>query len=337
MAHDQAQQLKSNDSPTLSLTAVGDPMDALARLCAAVASGERPYEDIAEQVEDKAYELCEAGALDNVVVHLAKVTRFFERMTSKNDEQCRDLADVYLLIGQIHQFAGQFAESITWFTRSAVVDDRYPAPYHSLAASYTRLREYENAIKSFEQEIILAPGNYYSYLLLADLYEREYRPDDVESCLKRLLERDPENIQGLHRIIRHYEQTEASIETTLMIRHLLGVNKQYNRTEAVIRCYYLCRTGKYAEVLDFLGKRRREADGGMVASLINAHVYGELHQYSKRRQVLNDFKQSHHERSEAILAKLKEFGAVFGDDAANALQKLLLIPEVPEAATPRNR
>ena len=105
------------------------------------------------------------------------------------------------------------------------------------------------------------------------------------------------------------------------------MNKLFNRTEAVIRCYYLCREGRYTDVADFLSKRRREADGGMVASLIMAHVYGETRQYSKRRQVLNEFRLQHHARSEAMLAKLKEFGAVFGDSAATALQKLLLLPD----------
>jgi tetratricopeptide (TPR) repeat protein len=320
----------ANNSPTtaqpFSIAERGDAQQALTRLCDLVTALERPYEDVAEQIEDKSYELCESGQLDAAVAQLNRIARCFEQMVDKNEEQCRDLAEVYLLIGQIHQFAGKFTESISWFSRSAVVDDRYPAPFHSLATSYSQLHEYDNAIKSLEQEIILAPGNYYSYLLLADLYESEGKPSDVEKCLKRLLERDPENIQGLHRIIRHYQITDPSIDTTLMKRRLLGVNKQFNRTEAVIRSYYLCAEGRYAEVIDFLSNRRREADGGMVASLIKAHVYGEIRQYSRRRQVLTEFKLQNHLRSEVMLAKLQEFGVVFGEHAATSLQKLLLFP-----------
>ncbi|MBN1306675.1 MAG: tetratricopeptide repeat protein [Chitinispirillaceae bacterium] len=320
---------QAGQSPSAPQPANAGPNDAyrtLSRLCDIVVGSKQPYEDVAEQIEDRAYELCEAGDLDNIVLQLGRLADFFEHFIDKNEEQCRDLADVYLLIGQIHQYAGRFAESVSWFVRSAVVDDRYDAPFHSMAASYSQLHEYDNAIKSLEQEIVLAPGNYYSYLLLADLYESEGRDDDAEKCLKRLLERDPENIQGLHRIIRHYELTAPSIDTTLMQRRLLGVNKQFNRTEAVIRCYYLCREGRHDDVIDFLEKRRREADGGMVASLIKAYVYGEMHQYSRRRQVLVEFKLQHHARSEAISAKLKEFGAVFGDRASASLQRQLLLP-----------
>ncbi|MBN1575118.1 MAG: tetratricopeptide repeat protein [Chitinispirillaceae bacterium] len=316
----------------LSLSGSNDAFQTLSRLCDLVAGSKQPYEDVAEQIEDRAYELCEAGNLDKVVQRLGRVAHFFEHLVNKNEEQCRDLADVYLLIGQIYQYAGGFAESISWFTRSAVVDDRYPAPFHSMADSYSQLHESDNAIKSLEQEIVLAPGNYYSYLLLADLYESDGRNSDVETCLQRLLERDPENIQGLHRIIRHYEFTAPSIDTTLMKRRLLGVSKQFNRTEAVIRCYYLCREGKYIEVIDFLEKRRREADGGMVASLIKAYVYGEMHQFSRRRQVLTEFKLQHHAHREAIEAKLREFGAVFGEKASTSLQKILLLPRTDPAS-----
>ncbi len=299
----------------------------LANLCDMVIGFRQPYEDLAEQIEDRAYELCESGKLEKAVELLCGVCSFFERMIDKNEEQCRDLADVYLLIGQLYQYAGRYEESITWFSRSAVVDDRYAVPFHNMAASYSYLHDYENAIKSLEQEIAVAEGNYYSYLLLADLYEKVSRTKEVENCLKRLLERDPENIQGLHHLIRHYEKTDPAIDTTLLIRRLLSVNKKFNRTEAIIRCYYLCREGKYAEIIDFLSKRRREADGGMVASLILAHTYGEMRQYSRRRQILNEFKIQHNGRKEAIIAKIKEFGTIFGEQAAALLRKQLLLSQ----------
>ena len=124
-----------------------------------------------------------------------KVGRFFELMENKNEENCRDLADVYLLIGQIYQYNNSPQESVSWLSKAVVVDDRYDVPYHSLAISCLNMGQTERAIRSLEQEIAVAPGNYYSYLLLADIFEKEGRPVDVEDTLKKLLARDPENIR----------------------------------------------------------------------------------------------------------------------------------------------
>ena len=56
--------------------------------------------------------------------------------------------------------------------KAVVVDDRYDVPYHSLAISCLNMGQTERAIRSLEQEIAVAPGNYYSYLLLADIFEK---------------------------------------------------------------------------------------------------------------------------------------------------------------------
>jgi tetratricopeptide (TPR) repeat protein len=317
---------KLSHQQTLSIVDTAfDPGASLKRICDLVAAGERPYEDFAEQIEDRAYELCEAGNLDQVVAELNRITFFFESLTDKNDEQCRDLADVYLLIGQIYQFSGCFIESIQWFVRSAVVDDRYAAPYHNMAASYSQLQQFDNAIKCFEQELMLAPGNYYSYLLLADLYKKEKCLKEVETCLKHLLERDVENIQGLHALIRHYEQTDQSIDTKLLVRRLMGINKQFSRIEVIIRSYYLCRDKKYTEALDFIEKWNQYGNVTTIIDLIKAHAYNELRQCKKRRQTLVAFKMQNHCREDLMLNKLKEFRTLFGDDIADHLQKLLLI------------
>ncbi|MBN1757573.1 MAG: hypothetical protein JW863_04610 [Chitinispirillaceae bacterium] len=315
-------------TPQLFIHERGNPRQVLAGLCNLVVSCERPYEDVAEQIEDVSYELCETGSCEPVVGQLGRVTAFFEQLDGKNDEQCRDLADVYLLIGQIHQFAGKFEESISWFDRAAIVDDLYSEPFHCLAASYRQLHDNVKTIRSLEQELSLAPGNYYSYLLLADAYEEEGRTDDIEACLQGLLERDPENLQGLHRLIRHYERTDPSIDTALLKRRLMGVYKEFNRIEAVIRSYYLCRERLFADAIGFLDTWHRRANGATTINLlVMAHAYGELRQYARRRRTIDEFKKKNHGRTDVMTTKLGEFAAVFGDDAADALRKLLLFNE----------
>lgn len=324
-------KVSGSSAPILSLAQQQDPHQSLIHLCDLVVALERPYEDLAELIEDKVFELCEPGKIALALQELSRVVAFFEQLEEKNEEHCRDLADVYLLIGQIYQFASQFAESIPWFSKAAIVDDRYPAPFHSLATSYTQMHEYSNAVKSLEQEISLAPGNYYSYLLLVDIYERDGRCDDVEQCLKRLLERDPENIQGLHRLIRYYEQSSQSIDTSLLERRLMQAHKTFNRMEAVIRAYYLCKEEKFKEVLEFLDTWQRDAREVTIIYLVQAHVFSHQRLYAKRRQVLRQFKEHNHGREVVMRSKLHEFALVFGGDAASNLTSLLLFsPQQPE-------
>lgn len=302
-----------------------DPEIALENLVALVTHEERPYEEVSEQIEDKAYELCDRGNIAVAVDKLGKLTVFFESIGEKNDELCRDLADVYLLVGQIHQFAGLFSESIQWFTNASIVDDRYAAPIHSMAVSYTHLQQFDVAIKCYQQELTLAQGNYYTYLLLADLFEREHRVEEVEQCLQKLLERDPGNIQGLHSLIRHYEQRDQSIDTTLLVRRLLGVNRKLSRVEVVIKSYYLCRSGRMAEVIDNIDIWIGSAETATITDLIKAHVCNEMRQYKKCRKILQSFKELNHGRVEIMTAKLQEFRTLFGDAAADALAKILLL------------
>ena len=71
----------------------------LNELCKLVTSYACSYEDIASQIEDRAYEECEQGKLDHALKELRKITGFFEKLKFKNEEISRDLADIYLLIG----------------------------------------------------------------------------------------------------------------------------------------------------------------------------------------------------------------------------------------------
>jgi tetratricopeptide (TPR) repeat protein len=90
-----------------------------------------PYEDLAELIEDKGFEECNNGNSDKVLNELTKLSRFFEEMEDKNEENVRDMADIYLLAGEFCQCIEKFEESIPWFKKAIIVDDAYDVPYHS--------------------------------------------------------------------------------------------------------------------------------------------------------------------------------------------------------------
>ncbi len=300
-------------------------LETLSDLCDKVVTFSVPYEDVAESIEDKAYYECEHGDLDSAVSQLEKLVVFFENLQNKNEENSRDLAQVYLLIGQMYQYAQHFGDSISWFQKSIIVDDQYPVAYHSLAISYQHTGDVEKSIKSYEQEISVAPGNYYTYLILADLYEKNDQPCALESVLKRLLARDSDNIQGLHRLIHFYEKNSPTGDVELLRRKLLHRTLNLNRIEAITRAYHLCRMGAFHEALDYLDSWSRSAPDVTIIHLANAHIYGELHQYSRKRFELSLFKRKNHGREEVISIKLSEFASVFGVEASQKLKRRLIV------------
>jgi tetratricopeptide (TPR) repeat protein len=256
---------------------------------------------------------------------ILRIADFFEKLENKNEENARDLADVYLLIGQIYQYNDNFQDSITWFTRAIVADDQYSVPYHSCAISYLKIGMPEKAIKCFEQEIIFAPGNYYSYLMLADLYNNEGMHELVEQTLIKLLDRDPDNIQCLHKLILFYERSNHAVDVELLRRHLLKPKDNFNRIEALIRSYHFCREKRFRDALDFLDFWYQKTSEVTILHLVKAHVYGELSLYTKKRQELAIFKEKNHGKEDLMLAKLNEFGQIFGDSAADRLTRRLIL------------
>ena len=169
----------------------------------------------------------------------------------KSEDERRDLADICILIGEVNQYIGAFRESIKWFWRAAAAYGGYAIPFHNLATSFMELGDLENAIASLEREIALEPGNYFSRLRLADLYERQGAYRKVEECLESLLSRNPDNIQALHKLITHYESQKPAVNVRLLRRRLLSVTRKFSEMEMVIVVYHLCREEDFDRALRF--------------------------------------------------------------------------------------
>jgi len=298
---------------------------SLGDLCDAVLSMRAAYGDVAEQIEDAAYFEYEQGGLEHAAGLLAGLARFLEGLRNKNEETSRDLAQVYLLIGQMHLYAGNFEESIAWINNSIVVDDMYPVAYHSLAQAFQSIGDESMSIKSLEQEIRVAPGNYYTYLLLADLYEKSGDFTRFEDVLRRLLERAPDNIQGLHKLIRHCERGAGGADADLLRRRLLDNSSDLSRIEAVIRAYHLAQTGREREAVEFLETWGGEAPDVSINHLANAHIYGRMRLHSKKRRELSLFRTKNHAREDVMEIKINEFASVFGEEAAEKIRRSLRV------------
>jgi tetratricopeptide (TPR) repeat protein len=295
----------------------------LTDLCDRVIALDVAYDDVAEQIEDLAYYEYGGGGMDGAIAELERVAHFFEGMSNKNEEIVHDLAQVYLLIGQIYQYAGMFEDSIDWISKSAIVDDTWPVVYHSLALSYQGLGDTDLAIKALEQEIRSAPGNYYTYLLLSDLYESLGRFGAVEDVLTRLLERAPDNIRGIHRLIRLYERTSPDLDVSLLRHRLLARADGLNRIEAAIRAYHLVVMNRHQEAIEYLDGWIQRMPDVPITHLVTAHIYGKMQQHTKKRYELSLFKGKNQGREDVMERMLMEFGLVFGAEAADDLRRRL--------------
>jgi tetratricopeptide (TPR) repeat protein len=174
------------------------------------------------------------GNLAAAVRQLTHVTDFFEHIVEKNEEICRDLADVYELIGELYQSDGRFAESLPWLEKAIIVDENYDAAYHELALSYIEVGKPECAIRCLEGEVGVAPGNKCAYLLLADLYQQQDDEEGFERSLSRLLERVPSDVEALDKLIRFYDRQGKSVETEFLRRRLVATRRELSPAEFAI-------------------------------------------------------------------------------------------------------
>ena len=302
----------------------------LPELCKLVTDYIIPFEDVAEFIESKTY----AGYMNEGFLEardeLIQLAAFFEKMPEKNEENCRDLADVYILIGEMHQYVNKFQESIPWFKKAAVVSDRFALPYRDLATSYIELKDTANAVRSLEQEIALEPGNYFSIFRLVDLYELQGQFDKVEDCLKWILERNPDNIKALHKLITYYEEKHPDVGVELLRRRLLAIKKDFNEIETVMRVYHLCRDNRFSEAMEFVSAMVEKSPTVTMFHLLKAYLFGEMHQFSRKKTELAEFKKHCHGKMKFVENKLEEFEHIFGKKAVAHLKKALMISHTYE-------
>jgi tetratricopeptide (TPR) repeat protein len=290
-----------------------------------VVNGKQAYSDLAEYIELRSYEEWKRGKFEKAIDELQKIAMYLEKIENKNEENALDLAEVYLLIGQLYQYAEWYPESIEWLSKSVLANDGNSLPYNCMAVSYLKTGNFHNAIRCFEQEIAIDEGNYSTYLKLSELYGREGKLEKSEECLKKLLNRDPENMQGLHQLIRHYEKHNPAIDVGLLRKRLLGITTKYSWTSAVIRAYHLDAEKHTAEAIDFLSAWQIENNGhsSPVVHLVKTVLYDELNRDHELKTELVRFIDECHSRQLVMREYIEEFVSLFGEPYATRLKKKL--------------
>jgi tetratricopeptide (TPR) repeat protein len=305
----------------------------LAQLCNRVITRRQSYGDLAEIIEDRAYQECEDGRCERAGRLLKGLAAWFEGLRRPSSAERRALADVYVALGELHLYHVGARRGLRWFRKAALVDDTYAAPFHSLAMAYEQLHDLSRASRALEHELLLAPGNYYSYLILADTYEALDDGERFEETLHRLLVRDPQNIQALHRLVVHYESDEPAADVELLRRRIVSVERKLSKGETIIKTFHMCRESRCEQALQDLVERERESPEAAFIHLLKAAVYGELRQFSRKKVALAQFKRMSSGRRSSMQMELKEFQEVFGKAAVGRLSRRLAFssPSVHQA------
>jgi tetratricopeptide (TPR) repeat protein len=192
----------------------------------------------------------------------------------------------------------------------------------------TALDKIEEAVKCLEQEIEVAPGNYYTYLFLTDLYEKIGKYEEIENVLRNLLSRDSSNIQGLHKLICFYKKRNPELEVEFLRRRLTNADKELINLDLIIWTYHMCEVKRYDEAIHYLNERENESVGISITHLLKAHINGILRQYVQKRNELKEFRKLNHGREEFMRTKLEEFSKVFSKKAGSKLEKQLSVTKL---------
>lgn len=291
--------------------------------CKEISFNNRSYDELSDQLEDFAYSACIEGNSDKVLQELNKLTRYYQRRKSLDIEAIRDLADIFLLAGDVAAFNGNNDESIEFFRKASFIDENYDRAHHSLAMAYDQIGDIKSATISLERELYLSPGNYFSYLLLADMYERLGEHKNVEVILKKLLDRDTENIKALHKLITHYELVQPSLNVLLLRSRIINSDPKVIKHNLLIWAYHMLKCDYASETIEFLEILQKDYPGISLINLLKAHIFGNLNQFSMKRRELEEFKRLNYGRSEFMRTKLEEFEKVFGKEEADKIRKKL--------------
>jgi tetratricopeptide (TPR) repeat protein len=294
-------------------------MAPLQHLCDSILNCTMAYSDIAVFIENRAYEEWQNGRVGHAIDQLIRITTFLERPRNSSDQTKRELADVYFLIGQLCQYSGLYSESIEWLSKSVFIDDGKSLSYHSIAESYVKTGNINQAARSYERELALDEGNYFTYLELAAIYERDGKPEKAEECLRKLLARDPDNIQGIHQLIQYYEKNNPSIDVKLLTKRLLNIEKKFSGIEAVIRSFYLLKVDRNDNAVAFISSWERDNNDSPVVACAKAYCYGRMKNVRLRKKETARFKAICKDRQDVIAGHIEEFRNVFGDVAAEKL------------------
>jgi tetratricopeptide (TPR) repeat protein len=179
---------------------------------------------------------------------------------------------------------GRTQEAILELKTALQENAQDPDAHYLLGEAYLKEKDVRNAFKAFHQAVTLKPDLLDAQLKLATLYTLGNQPDKAREALKTVLEKDPDNVEGLILDGGLLAREEKYDEAMGRLQRALELDNQ--RTDASIllaRCFLA--TGKLEEAeRTLLASAERDATPRSLYAL--AQLYMALRDAEKAEDVL---------------------------------------------------
>jgi tetratricopeptide (TPR) repeat protein len=97
------------------------------------------------------------------------------------------------LLGEIHMFMSKIPDAIKDFEQELVINPAYPAAYYKLADAYSRIQKYDDAERLLQRSIWLDATSTGPYVLLGKVLQKKGEPILAIGYLQRAANMDPNN------------------------------------------------------------------------------------------------------------------------------------------------
>ncbi len=154
------------------MTETPDCHERLAEMCSVLAEGNVECPDVRTALCDLAFATAAHFGAEETVRILSTAEASLSARGGKHANELDAIYGICLLAGEVLHDAGQWGESRRWLEKAVCANASGAEAFHDLAINAIAMGDSDSAIRALENEIAVAPGNYYAYTLLASLYEK---------------------------------------------------------------------------------------------------------------------------------------------------------------------
>ena len=117
-------------------------------------------------------------------------------------------AEGYIQLGNVYRELGEYEKAIESFQNAIVLDDNHPHAYNNLGLVYTDTRLFALAIEMFLAALELSPGNPAFYNNLGYAYDMTDQFEAARAAFQNAIESDPTFVDAYYNLASAYLQRD---------------------------------------------------------------------------------------------------------------------------------
>ncbi len=148
-------------------------------------------------------------------------------------------------------------------------------PLSALVAAYINEGRAEEAASMLTDMVASDADNYTARILLAQVYDVQKKPAEMEAVLKAAVEHNPERTQAAEALYRHMTRTGRTEEAGAMIDRVMAASPD-NLGARVLKADYFLNTGKLEEAMAVYAEILEKRPGDLLSSNNYASLLSDL-------------------------------------------------------------